>query len=124
MLLVEKFRLLKETSTADNKTLLQAIDELCFTTYERFKKFLQRANVDYVSVNTWTQLLRPFAKKCHPLGFLMHRLDSSAVQLIGAIVLSELLRRICVCMKSKQEKDTSVPYFCQGTCFGNVFMVH
>lgn len=47
MLLVEKFRLLKETGTADNKTLLQAIDELCFTTYERFKKFLQRANVDY-----------------------------------------------------------------------------
>ena len=46
-MLVEKFRLLKETSTADNKTLLQAIDELCFTTYERFKKFLQRANVDY-----------------------------------------------------------------------------
>lgn len=47
MLLVEKFRLQKETCTADNKTLLQAIDELCFTTYERLKKFLQRANVDY-----------------------------------------------------------------------------
>jgi hypothetical protein len=66
-----------------------------------------------VSVNTWTQLLRPLSKKWHPLGFLMHHLDSSAVQLIGAIVLSKLPRRICVCMKSKQEKDTSVPYFCQ-----------